>query len=141
MQSRSYNDKSSAAGSGLITVVYDGECPFCTAYSRATELQERFGVLLLIDVRASPEWKDRIDRAGLDINEGFVVEHDGRLFHGAEALAFLSQRTKRNKIFGALSGFTLSNPKVAKAVYPILRAGRNLSLKVLGRSKIGRGIL
>jgi hypothetical protein len=61
----------------------------------------------------------------VDLNEGMVVDLDGEVFHGAAAVSVLSRLSRRPG--------PLASEHFSRAVYPILRFGRNLTLRVLGR--------
>ena len=105
-------------------VVYDGECPFCSSYVSLLRLREQYDVHL-VDARKEPEFAARY---GLDLNEGMIVDLDGEVHHGARAVSLLS------RLSGAIS--PLRSERVARAVYPLFRFGRNVALKVLGRRLI-----
>ena len=105
-------------------IVYDGDCPFCSSYVALLRLREQYDVRL-IDARKEPAVAARY---GLDLNEGMVVELDGQVHHGARAMSLLA------RLSGTLS--PLRSERVASAVYPLFRLGRNVALKVLGRGQI-----
>ncbi len=105
-------------------IVYDGDCPFCSSYIKLLRLREQFDVRL-VDARREPEFAAQY---GLDLNEGMVVDMNGEVHHGARAVALLSRLSSRIN--------PLRSDRVADAVYPFLRFGRNVALKVLGRSQI-----
>ena len=105
-------------------IIYDGDCPFCSGYVALLRLREQYDVRL-IDARKEPAVAARY---GLDLNEGMIVEFDGKVHHGARAMSLLA------RLSGTLS--PLRSERVASAVDPFLRFGRNVALKVLGRSQI-----
>jgi predicted DCC family thiol-disulfide oxidoreductase YuxK len=104
-----------------LKIVYDGDCPFCSRYVTLLRLREHFDVDL-IDARRHPALAQQY---GLDLNDGMIVDFDGRVHHGAEALWLLSTMAKRPGPFASKT--------VAHLAYPLLRAGRNATLKLLGR--------
>ncbi len=108
----------------ILHIVYDGDCPFCSGYVALLRLREQYDVRL-VDARKEPAVAARY---GLDLNEGMIVELDGTVHHGARAMSLLAR----------LSGTRnpLRSERVASAVYPFFRFGRNVALKVLGRSQI-----
>jgi hypothetical protein len=71
-----------------------------------------------------------LSRDGIDLDEGMAVYFRERLYVGSEALnviALLSTPVDlANRVFAALLG----RPAVARALYPLLRAGRNLLLRL-----------
>lgn len=107
-----------------LRIVYDGECPFCANYVALLRLRENLAVEL-IDARA-----DRIkaNSYDLNLNEGMVVDLDGEIFYGAKAVALLSRLSRRRGI--------LSSDRIANAVYPMMRFGRAITLKILGRKPL-----
>jgi hypothetical protein len=75
-------------------------------------------------------------RAGLDLDEGMVLKYGGQLYHGADCLNMLSLLSSRSGLFNRLMAFAFARPGVAHVAYPALRAGRNATLKLLGRGQI-----
>jgi hypothetical protein len=107
-----------------LRVIYDGDCPFCSSYVALLRLREQYDVRL-VDARKEPAFAAQY---GLDLNEGMIVDLDGEVHHGARAMSLLS------RLSGSIS--PLRSERVASAVYPLFRFGRNVALKVLGRSQI-----
>jgi len=118
------------------TVVYDGHCPFCASYVSLLALKEAVGPVELVDARASAPWRARLEGQGVDLNQGFVVVHRGRLHVGAEALAFIAQASAPTTVWSRLNRRLFARPAVARAAYPVLRLGRAISLRLLGRGAI-----
>lgn len=114
-----------------IEIFYDGECPFCSAWVRMLNLRDAVGRVDLIDARGDDP---RIAALGaVDLNAGMVVHHGGRLWHGAEAMHLLSILSERGGPLRAL----MRNPRRAALIYPALRTGRGLVLRLMGRRPIG----
>jgi hypothetical protein len=90
----------------------------------------------LIDVRQDAAAVARFAAHGLDINAGFVVELDGKHFHGSEAIGVLALLTPPKGVFGRLNRWAFSHPKLARSLYPWLVKGRSLLLKILRRKLI-----
>ncbi len=104
-----------------LRIVYDGECPFCASYVALLRLRERYSVRL-IDARSEPA---PARAYGLDLNAGMIVDLDGKVYHGARAVALLSRLSRRRG--------PLSSDRVADAIYPWMRRGRALVLWLLRR--------
>ncbi len=119
-----------------VTLIYDGQCPVCTAYSGAVE-PEGAEKLERIDARSDDPLVRAATAAGYDLDEGMIVMHAGRYYHGAEALSFMARRAPAKGLRNRLHRLLLGSSAVSRTVYPALRAGRNLLLKLLGRKKIG----
>lgn len=107
-----------------LRIVYDGDCPFCSRYVQLVRLKERFEVEL-IDARQQPQ---QAASYGLDLNQGMIADLDGAVHHGADAVWLLSRLSDRPGPF--------ARRRVARALYPVLRLGRLLSLRALGRKPI-----
>lgn len=119
-------------------VVYDGECPFCAAYVRMTRLRDSAGPVTLVDARGDDHpVLDEIARAGLDLDRGMVVKMDGRLYHGDAAMTALALMTTASGAFNRTMRALFRRPGLARVIYPPMVAGRNLTLRLLGRSPIG----
>ncbi len=119
------------------TLIYDGDCPFCSRYSKYIRLKRAVGELLLVDARqGGPEVEQAIAR-GFDLGEGMVLVVGGNYYHGAACLNRLALMGSRSDIFNRLNFFLFRSPLLSRFSYPLLRAGRNLVLRLLGRSKLG----
>ena len=119
-----------------ITLVYDKLCPVCSMYCRMVRLRESFGELKLIDARDGGPIVDEITARDWDIDQGMVLKIDNELYYGTDAIHVLSLISSRSGIFNRLNYWIFKSPAVAKVLYPPLRGGRNLLLKILGRTKI-----
>jgi predicted DCC family thiol-disulfide oxidoreductase YuxK len=136
---RGHRDRSTTSESAQpegAVIVYDGQCPFCSTYVRYTRLRDAVGPVKLVDARSGGPVVEEAVRAGLDLDEGMVLRYGGRLYHGADCLNMLSLLSSRSGLFNRLMAFTFARPGVAHMVYPALRAGRNATLKLLGRGQI-----
>ncbi len=119
-----------------IDVVYDGLCPFCSAYAHMLRLKESAGPVRLIDARQDAELVAALEAAGKPVNGGMTVAYAGRLYYGADAIHILALLASRSGLANRAVARLLRNGRIAKAAYPLLRAGRNIGLKVLGRPQI-----
>ena len=116
----------------MIRVVYDGECPFCVAYTKYARLKERHGEVDLINARENPDLMADYAAKGYEIDESFIVEVEGEtLTHGA-AMAYI-----HSQLAPKWTGLPfIANAKFLNTIYPALRGTRNLTLRVLGRKQI-----
>ena len=117
-------------------LVYDPQCPVCDAYCRALERRGSHPGLELVDARAPSAIMDEVTRRGLDIDEGMVLETDGKLYYGAEAIHALAEYAPARGAFGRVNRWLFASAPRARRLYPVLRAGRNLLLKALGRTRV-----
>jgi len=118
-----------------VTLIYDGQCPVCSAYSDAAD--SGAAGLKRIDARSSDPEVQRAIAAGFDLDEGMVVSYKGQLYHGAEAMHQMAMLAPRAGLTNRLNRLMFGNLTVARALYPSLRTGRNALLRLLGRRKIG----
>lgn len=119
-----------------IELVYDRECPACEFYCQRIDVRESAGRLVRIDARDDSEVLREVTALGLDIDEGMVVRIDGRIYYGADAINELARLSSRSGLFNRFAAATFRSPAVARTLYPIFKALRNLLLKALGRSRI-----
>ena len=98
-------------------------------------LQEGYAVEL-INAREPHPLVDEVTKRGLDIDEGMVVVLEGKFYHGDDALNRMALMTTKSGLMRRLTKWTFSNEWRSRNLYPFLRGGRNLSLKLLGHKKI-----
>lgn len=122
-----------------LEIVYDGECPVCSAWMRMTRLRESVGRVELVDARSGDPRVAALLREGQDLDRGMVVRWQGRTYHGAEALTLLALLSDGPAAWRWLQRAAFSRPRVARAVYPVLVRGRLALLRLLGRKPIGGG--
>lgn len=118
-------------------IVYDGECIFCQNYVRFFRLRDAIGEVELLDARSDDPRVDTLWRQGYDLDEGMVFMHQGRIFHGAEAVHVLSSLSSKSGVFNRLNAAVFRSPKVAAVLYPALKLGRRLTLKARRRARLG----
>ncbi|MEL6220172.1 MAG: DCC1-like thiol-disulfide oxidoreductase family protein [Pseudomonadota bacterium] len=118
-------------------ILYDGECPFCAAFVKLVRLREAVGGLRLVNARDGGPEVERARALGFDLDEGMVLHLDGQDYHGADCLNRLALLSTGSGVFNRLSALLFRSGWVARVSYPVLRAGRNLTLRLLGRTKIG----
>jgi predicted DCC family thiol-disulfide oxidoreductase YuxK len=123
---------------GDLAIIYDAECPVCTAYSCSVEIDDtKASGVRRINARSSDDaLVQQAKAAGLDLDEGMVVVHQGRLYHGADALNIMARLAPKQGLGNRLNRMMFGNSTFSRLVYPFLRGGRNTLLKLLGRTKI-----
>ncbi len=119
-----------------ILLVYDKECPVCHTYCQNIHIREIAGELKIVDARGPSDVMDEITARGLDIDQGMVLKMGGQLYYGAEAIHALSLLSNPGNIFNRLNFLTFRSKILSRLLYPALRSGRNLLLKILGKTKI-----
>jgi len=123
-------------GSEDILLVYDRQCPACDYYCNLVRIRESVGRLVLMDARDGGPIMAEITAAGLDIDQGMVLKTGRTLHYGADAIHVLALLGTRSGVFNRVAYWSFRYRPVARVLYPLLRACRNLLLKILGRTKI-----
>lgn len=119
-----------------ILLVYDRECPVCDHYCRVLRIREDVGPLKIVDARQDSEVMREITAQGLDIDQGMVLKMGGRLYYGADAIHALALISSRSGIFNRVNYRIFKSKALSAVLYPMLRACRNLLLRLLGVTKI-----
>ncbi|HEX6145038.1 MAG TPA: DCC1-like thiol-disulfide oxidoreductase family protein [Geminicoccaceae bacterium] len=117
-------------------IVYDGQCPFCSRYVALLRLRAALGQVVLVNAREGGPLVEEIERAGIDLNEGMVLKMDGELHHGDACIHRLALLSTPSGWFNRLNGAVFGHRRAARVLYPVLRTGRNLTLRLLGRDRI-----
>jgi predicted DCC family thiol-disulfide oxidoreductase YuxK len=116
-----------------LVLVYDGDCPVCSSYVRYVRLKESVGRIEMVNARDGGPWVERVRNAGLDLDQGMVLIYGGRFYHGADCIHMLALLSTPSGLFNRINAAVFSSPRLSGALYPLLRAGRNLLLRLLGR--------
>ncbi len=117
-----------------IELVYDKQCPVCDYYCHAVDVAE--GRLVRVDAREPGEAMDELTALGLDIDEGMVLRVDGQIYYGAEAIHELAKRSNKKGLLNRFASLVFRSRALSRFFYPILKAMRNLLLKILRRTRI-----
>jgi predicted DCC family thiol-disulfide oxidoreductase YuxK len=120
-----------------IVIIYDGECPFCTAYTKLVRLRQSAGPVRLVDARSGDPLVAEVREAGLDLDRGMVVRYAGETHHGERAMHVLALLSTGSGLVNGAAAALFRSPRLARALYPALVAGRNATLRLLGRRPIG----
>lgn len=121
-------------------IIYDGECPFCSSYVHLVRIREAVGDVKLVDARHGGHLVEEVLAARYDLDEGMVFKYQGRYYHGADCMHMIGLLSTRSSLFNRVNGMLARSPRLIALLYPILRAGRNATLRLLGRNKIGRPV-
>lgn len=117
-------------------VIYDGECPFCSSYVNLMALRNQVSEIELVNARSDDPRVVDVQKKGYDLNEGMIVIYNAQIYYGSEALALISKLNTKTDTIPRLLAKTLGNSTRARILYPALKIGRAITLKVLGRSAI-----
>jgi predicted DCC family thiol-disulfide oxidoreductase YuxK len=120
-------------------LLYDGDCPVCSAYVAVARLRQLYPSLRIMSARAEPVLVAELRKKGYEINEGMVLALDETIYFGADAtrmIAILGQSSPswwRRATLGVLGTAPWARP-----LYPWLNRFRKLLLRLLGRRLISR---
>lgn len=121
---------------GPDSLVYDGDCPFCSAYVKLLRLRSAVGAINLVDARQGGPLVDEIVNANMNLNQGMVLKLNGQYYHGAECINMLALLSTPSSAFNRLNAAIFRSRTMSRVLYPVLRLGRAGVLRILGRSKI-----
>lgn len=65
-----------------------------------------------------------------------VLKLGGRYYHGADCIHALALLSSSSGLFNRINAKVFRSPQLSRVLYPVLRAGRNTVLRLLGRTKI-----
>ena len=118
----------------LLTLIYDGGCPFCRDFALRSELQAGVPNLRIVDGRADHNLRRELNALGLPLRNGAVLIEGQQKWHGSEAIAELSRRMKpSDPLLRLLARLFADNQRSALA-YPALLAARRMALATRGLS-------
>jgi predicted DCC family thiol-disulfide oxidoreductase YuxK len=119
-----------------VTIVFDGECPACRMYFAIQQLQKDGLGVRMIDARADRAVVESYSRRGINLDRDFVVEFRGRSYPGAEGIALLAGLGHRRSLLRKVNAALFGHPALAGLIYPVLRQGRILLMRMRGTSRL-----
>ncbi len=122
--------------SSKAVLVYDGDCPFCSRYVRLVRLRESLGGLTLVNARDGGPIVDQVRAEGHDLDQGMVLMMDGHTYHGDACIHRIALMSSSSGLFNRLNRLVFSSPRASRLLYPVLRTGRNATLRLLGRRSL-----
>lgn len=123
----------------LVYLVYDGDCPFCSVYVDYVRVKESVGTFVLVNAREGGPVVDDVIKHDFDLDEGMVLVMHGQYYHGADCINRLALLSTSSGFFNRVNALVFRSPAVSRILYPVLRFGRNLVIRLLGREKITTG--
>jgi predicted DCC family thiol-disulfide oxidoreductase YuxK len=118
-------------------LLYDGDCPACSAYVAMARLRQFYPNLRIVSARTEPELVAYLRARGYEINDGMVLSLDGKIYYAADATRMIatlgrdSSSRWRRAALGIIGTAPWSRP-----LYSWLNRGRLLILRILGRGRI-----
>ena len=116
----------------LLTLIYDGGCPFCREFALRSELKAGVAGLQIVDGRADHNIRQELNALGLHIRDGAVLIEGEQRWHGSEAIAELSRRMKPSDPLLRLLAKLFCNDQRSALAYPALLVARRLALASRG---------
>lgn len=119
-------------------LVYDGDCVLCRSGALGYRINRAVGRLETLDARGDSDHPilKEIRARQLDLNQGIVVVYGHQWHHGAEALNRLALLGSNSDGLNRFIAWMFRSPCCTRWLYPLLRAGRDLSLKLSGKTQI-----
>ena len=132
-----------ADGGGLddAWLVYDGECPLCSAYARrvgeaAGEDAGDAGGIALVNARNGGPQVAELRCRAYDPDAGMALKLGGQYYFGSAALHRLAQLSAGRGALGMANRLLFRHRPAARLGYPLLQAGRRLLLRLKGKGAI-----
>ena len=118
----------------LLTLIYDGGCPFCREFALRSELQAGIPNLRIVDGRADHNIRRQLNSLGLPLRDGAVLIEGEQRWHGSEAIAELSRRMNPSGPLLTLLAKVFSDDQRSALAYPALLVARRMALATRGLS-------
>ena len=116
----------------VLTLIYDGGCPFCRDFASRSELNSGISGFQIIDGRADSTLRRDLLKKGISLAHGAVLIENDQLWHGSEAIAELSRRMNpSDPLLGLLRELFQDQPR-ARLIYPLLLTARRVALGLKG---------
>ena len=77
-------------GTEGVSVIYDGACPFCSAYVKILRLRKAVGKVTLVDARQNATLLKELAARDLQIDQEMVVVHGGAVYSGGDTINVLA---------------------------------------------------
>jgi predicted DCC family thiol-disulfide oxidoreductase YuxK len=119
-----------------LSIIYDGDCPFCANFVKLYAIRKKVAEVELIDARKQPLLVQDLRSRCMDLNDGMVVIWQGRYYFGAAGMHLLSMLGTESGIFAMLNQLLFRNRRMAGIIYPALATGRRITLSLLRRKPI-----
>ena len=103
---------------------------------RLLRLRESIGPVCLISAREAHPVIAHLKDRGIHLDNEMALVMNGYIYTGPECLTRLALMSTRSGVFNRLNAWAFSSAVVSKALYPVLRLGRSLTLAALGLGRI-----
>ncbi len=118
-------------------LLYDGECPACSAYVAIARLRQLYPALKILNARSEPGLVAELRTRGYEINEGMVLCLGGAIHFGADATRMIAQLGSASSSRWRRTALGLiGTAPWSQRIYPWLNRGRGVLLRLLRRGRI-----
>ena len=118
----------------LLTLIYDGGCPFCREFALQSELKAGIPNLRIVDGRADHNIRRQLNNLGMHLRDGAVLIEGEQRWHGSEAIAELSRRMNPSGPLLTFLAKMFSDDQRSALAYPALLVARRMALATRGLS-------
>jgi len=116
----------------VLTLVYDGGCPFCRHFALRSELTSGIPDLEIRDGRSELALRDQLRQRGMNLANGAVLLEGDQAWHGSAAIAELSRRMRPGDPLLQLLRSVFKEESRSTALYPGLLLARRIALALRG---------
>lgn len=110
----------------------------CTTFVRRIRLQQNFEQIDLVNARNDRDTAQHYRQKGMSLDDGMVVVVGESEYYGADAVNALALMSSSSDLFNRINATLFGNAALSRALYPVLKLGRAILLKVFGRGKIDK---
>lgn len=111
-----------------LSLIYDGECFFCSNTARAIKIRQAIGMIELINARDSHPLVAEAIKLGYDLNEGILVQFKNQYYYGRDALHFLALVGSQSDTFNKMNSMIFQHKFLTIICYPVFKGLRNIML-------------
>jgi hypothetical protein len=102
-------------------------------------LKKAVGDVELVDARTQAPLVRRLVELDYDPNEGMAAIYGGKVYFGKDAVVLISSLAGDRDWIGRAIAMSLRNPTRAAFLYPIMKLGRRIALRMLGKPLLWSG--
>ncbi|RJG07362.1 DUF393 domain-containing protein [Noviherbaspirillum cavernae] len=117
-------------------ILYDGDCPFCSNFVKLVQLKKAVGPVSLLNIRENADLAEHYSDKGYNLDQGMLLHLDGNDYWGADCMNRIALLSSESDIFNKLNAAVFRHKRLSKLLYPVLRTGRNMTLRLMGRNRI-----
>jgi predicted DCC family thiol-disulfide oxidoreductase YuxK len=110
-----------------LLILYDGACPFCSAYVSLLRLRASFA-LELLSARSEDARVSYYRSCGYRLDDGMLVVLNDAVYVGADAMHVLAMLSESGGWLNQFQRMVFARRWLSRLLYPWLRAGRRLAL-------------